>query len=322
MVPPQPEETPNQPDLSVPSQPVETLLPENGNAQLGEDTSVLVPDVSFGQSLAPVTPRKPSKELLMVFAGLGAVVLLMIIGIILYLVFFYISRPDYVRAGAQTSSVTMTSDAVSAASDSYFQTTVSDFSTDAQIASSRADYDTANTAYQSAIQSLSSERALKDSAVKEAYNTFVAKNKSFTASSDSLIQSMPLIRETAVDCSKSKIGTMDITDLSKVVAAYDKAVGPCASAMKELSAAKNVNTAAVGKKAVKYFADMRTHIVAMQSAYIAKNRALFETEYNAFLSRAKLLTAEVDLSGIQKQQSSLSPSRELSNLASVIQSRE
>ena len=268
------------------------------------------------------TKRKPSKGLLVVLIGLGVVVLLAIIGILLYIVLFYISKADYTHAATQTDAVTMAGNELSVASNNYFQVVNNEFATDAEIASKQTDYSTANTAYQSAVTSLSSEKALGNGNVKSAYNAFVAKNEVFTTNSDTVIQSIPLIRKTALDCSKSKIGVMDTSDLSKVVAAYDKAVGPCTEAMKSLSTAKNVDGATLGKNGVKYFADMRTDIVAMQSSYIAKNRTLFETEYSAFVARAKLLTAETDLSSIRKHQDSLFPKLELAHLTTVIQSRE
>lgn len=283
-----------------------------------------LPDQSYidAPNLPVETKKKPSKGLLGVLIAVGVVVLLAIIGILIYIVFFYISKDDYTRAAAQTDTVTMAGNELSVASDDYFQAVNNELTTDSQVASKQTDYGNADTAYQTAVTSLSSEKALGNSNVKVAYTAFVAKNKVFIANNSTLTQSMPLVRKATLDCSKSKIGVMDTSDLSKVVAAYDKAVGPCTDAMKDLSTAKNVDAATLGKNGVKYFAGMRTDIVAMQASYIAKNRTLFETDYNAFVAKAKLLTAETDLSSIQKHQDSLFPKLELARLTTAIRSRE
>lgn len=315
--PPQPE-TSDQPDVTTPSQPVETSPLEDNDTQLGRS----ITDMSSAQPAPPKSPRKLSKKLIAVFIGVGVLVVLAIVAIVLYLVFFYISKADYKYAEAQTNTATITYNKVEATSDSYSEAASDESATDVEIANRRADYETAKAAYQSATKALSSVRALKNDKVKIAHDSFVAKNKDYMANNDTMEQSMPTLRKIAVNCSESKIGAMEADDLSKLVAGYDKAMGPCTSAMKELSVSKNADAATLGKKVVEYLTDMRTHVVAMQTSYVANDRTTFEKEYNAFTASAGPFSTGIDTSNLQKHQDSLSPETELKHLTSVIKPLE
>lgn len=284
---------------------------------------VAAPSFPSTQPPAPgLTPQKSRKPLTTVLIVLGVIVLLAIIGIVVYMLLFYVSKADYKHAEAQTNAVITAYNKVDTTSSSYSQAAGDESSTDAQLASKKADYDAASKSYQEAVTSLGNERALKNSKVKAAYDAFLTKSKAFVANNDTMEQTMSTLHKVAVNCSESKIGTMDTDDLSKLVDAYDKAMGPCTDAMKDLANSKNPDAATVGKKAVSYFTDMRTHIVAMQADYIANDRTAFENEYSAFLDGATSFSSDTDITSIQSHQDSLSPESSLNHLASVLQPLE
>lgn len=319
--PPQPE-TPDQPDVGELSQSVEVSLPGGSTTPPVEATSVPMSSAPSAQPTPPKSPRKLSKKLIAMFVGLGVLVLLAIIGLVLYFVFFYISKDDYTYAEAQTRTVTAAYNKVETASDSYSDAISNESATDAEIASERTDYEAAKAEYQSAVEKLSSVRALKNDKVKAAYDSFVTKNKAYVANNDTMEQAIPTLRKIAINCSESKIGAMEADDLSKLVAGYDKVMGPCTGAMKELSTSKNADAATLGKKVVKYLANMRTHVVAMQTTYVANDRTAFEKEYDAFTSSADSFSTDIDSSSLQKHQDSLSPEAALKHLVSVIKPLE
>lgn len=299
------------------------LPPSSDVASQSDTNSPTVQTVMPPPTAQPATSvqtPKSNKGLIAALIGVGVVVLLAIIAAIVYFVFFYISKADYKHAAAQTNAVITAYNKLDSAKTNWSSAASDETSSDSTVASKKADYESANKAYQSAVTALSNERALKNSKVKAAYDSFAAKNKDFMANNDSIVQTMPTLRKIAIDCSNKTIGSMGTHDLSQLVAVYDKAMGPCTDAMKELSLSKNSDAASVGKKAVSHFADMRTHIVAMQQVYIANDRTTFESEYNAALAAASSMGTVTDLSNIKQHQDSLSPETALNHLASVIQS--
>lgn len=296
-----------------------TTSPKSKTSVKPADGAVILPPT---QPPAPTPPKKASRLIHVAIIALGVAIVLAIIGVAVYLVFFYISQTDYKKAEAQTNTVRMSYNRADSASDTYYQTASSDTSTDVVIAAKLADYKTAKTDYQSAIDNLSTQRALKNNKVKAAYDAFVAKNRTFMAYNDTVDQTMPTMRKIAINCSASKTSAMQADDLSKIVSAYDKVMNPCTDAMKELSTSKNVDAATVGKKAVKYLDGLRSHLVAMQAAYIAGNRATFESEYNAFVDNSNSFSIDTDVSSIQKRQDSITPIASLDSLLSVIRSQE
>ena len=296
-----------------------TTSPKSGTSAEPADVSVILPPT---QPPAPVSPKKASKWVHVAIIALGVIVVLAIIGVAIYLVFFYISKTDYKKAEAQTNTVKMSYNRADSTSDTYYEVVSSDASTDIEINAKLADYRTTRTDYQSAIDTLASQRALKNSKVKAAYDAFVTKNNVFMAYIDTMDQTMPTMRKIAISCSGSKTSAMQADDLSKIVSAYDKVMNPCTDAMKELSVSKNADAAMVGKKSVTYLNSLRSHLVAMQAAYIANNRTTFESEYNAFVDVSNSFSTDTDTSSLQKHLDSLTPVASLDNLLSVIRSQE
>lgn len=294
---------PEQPDTNLPTQ---------------SGTSSAPASTLPAQPVPPSIQNSPKKKRTELLVTIAVVALLVIIGIICYVIFFYISKADYRQAEVQTNAVINAYNKADSASTNYSEVASSALSSDEEIAAEKAKYRAADEAYLSEVKKLSSTRALKNTKVKEAYDAFVAKNKEFVANNNSAEKTIPVVHKIAVNCSQSKIGTMDTDDLSRLVAAYDKAMGPCTAAMKELSNAENADAATVGKKASKFFAEMRTQIVAMQAAYAANDRPEFERNYNTFLNLTTTFNDDTDISKIQKHQDSLSPVTELNRLASVI----
>lgn len=278
----------------------------------------VVQPVQPAQPVTPALPKKSNKGLVGLLVGLGVVGLLALIAVICYFVFFYISPADYRKAGEQTNTVISNYNKAADASTAYMDAVESASSTDAQISEKKSAYLSSYNAYRDGVKALADERAMRNKDVKKAYDRFAAKNESFVANNDTILEAVPALRQIAVNCDEQKVGQMDTDDLSKLVAAYDAAVGPCVNSMKTLASAKNTDAAKIGKKASTYFDEMRVHIVNMQAAYNAKDRTKFENEYNAFMDKANSFDQDTDVASIKKHQDSLEPTTELNNLASVI----
>ena len=281
------------------------------------------PALAGGQPAAPNTPPTNSKKmrtiLLVVIGGLLA---LGIAVAVVYFMFFYVSKSDYKSAEKQTNTALAAYHKADDAAEEW-STTVADASaTDRDITSKKTAYNDANAAYKTAVGDLADMRALKDSKVKSAYDAFVAKNNAATANNESMAEAMPTLRTMVVECNNADTSGMDTSDLSTIADAWDKAFTKCTKAIKDLSSAKNSDVATVGKKLEQYFSEMRTDIVALQAAYIAKDEAAFTKAYNAFTDVEDKYNSDESLKNVKKHQDSLLPQAELNNLLTAIRSRE
>jgi hypothetical protein len=78
----------------------------------------------------------------------------------------------------------------------------------------------------------------------------------------------------------------------------------------------------VGKKLEGYFQEMRTDIVALQNAYVAKDESAFMKAYNSFTDVENKYNSDESLKNIKKHQDSLTPEAEINKLLATIRSRE
>lgn len=271
-------------------------------------------------SSSPNTSKKKLRTILLVVVG-GLLVLGIAVAVV-YFMFFYVSKADYKSAEKQTNATVAAYHKADDAAEEWSAAVADASATDRDIASKKTAYNDANSAYKSAASELSDMRALKDGKVKTAYDAFVAKNKAVAANNDSMAEAMPTLRTMVVECNNADTSGMDSSDLSTIADAWDKAFTGCTKAIKDLSSAKNSDVATVGKKLEQYFTEMRTDIVALQAAYIAKDEAAFTKAYNAFTDVEDKYNSDESLKNVKKHQDSLTPVTELNNLLTAIRSRE
>jgi len=275
------------------------------------------------QPQAPnISPNKSKKMRTILFVIIGGFLVLGIAVAVVYFMFFYVSRADYKSAEKQTNTVIVAYHKIDDATEEWSAAVADASATDRDIASKKIAYNDANAAYKSAVGELSDMRALKDRKVKSAYDTFVTKNNAMTTNNDSMAEAMPMLRTMVIECNNADTSGMDTSDLSTIADAWDKSFAKCTEAIKDLSSAKNVDIATVGKKLEQYFTEMRTDIVALQAAYIAKDEAAFTKAYNAFTDVEDKYNSDESLKSIKKHQDSLLPQTELNNLLTAIRSRE
>jgi len=282
------------------------------------------PMVASGQQpAAPNTPPTNSKKMRTILLVIvGGILVFGVAVAVVYFMFFYVSKADYKSAEKQTNAAIAAYHKADDAAEEWSAAVTDASSTDRDIASKKTAYNDANTAYKSAVGELSGMRALKDGKVKTSYDAFVTKNNAAAANNDSMAEAMPTVRTMVVECNNADTSSMDASDLSTIADAWDKAFTGCTKAIKELSSAKNSDIATVGKKLEQYFSEMRTDIVALQAAYIAKDEAAFTKAYNAFTDVEDKYNSDESLKNVKKHQDSLTPLTELNNLLTAIRSRE
>jgi len=275
------------------------------------------------QPAAPNTPPTNSKKMRTILLVIvGGILVFGVAVAVVYFMFFYVSKADYKSAEKQTNAAIAAYHKADDAAEEWSAAVTDASSTDRDIASKKTAYNDANTAYKSAVGELSGMRALKDGKVKTSYDAFATKNNAAAANNDSMAEAMPAVRTMVVECNNADTSSMDASDLSTIADAWDKAFTGCTKAIKELSSAKNSDIATVGKKLEQYFSEMRTDIVALQAAYIAKDEAAFTKAYNAFTDVEDKYNSDESLKNVKKHQDSLTPLTELNNLLTAIRSRE
>lgn len=271
---------------------------------------------------APEGPKRSNKGLIALLITIGVVGITAIVGLVVFFLVMYISPADYQKASQQAHAAVDSYDRASAAIDTYGKSIVDVTSNDETVAKAKKDADAAYHDYQTKVKDLSEARALRDGDVKAVYDKFAAKNAIFDQNNMTMFEAMPLLRAYVKDCSNDAIGKLDTDDLGQLVASFDRATGPCVASLKNLSSAKNADAAKLGKTITEYFDTMRTHIVAMQDAYGAQDRAKFENEYNAFLALSDKYDADSRIDAISKHQESLESIAELKALAGVLDDKD
>lgn len=279
--------------------------------------------VAGQQPPAPNTPPNNAKKMrTILLVVVGGFLVLGIAVAVVYFMFFYVSKADYKSAEKQTNAVIAAYHKADDAAEEWSAAVTDTSATDRDIASKKVAYNDANSAYKSTVGQLSDMRALKDGKVKTTYDAFVTKNNAVTANNDSMAEAMPMLRTMVVECNNADTSGMNTSDLSTIADAWDKAFTGCTKAIKDLSSAKNSDVATIGKKLEQYFTEMRTDIVALQAAYIAKDEAAFTKAYNAFTDVEDKYNSDESLKNVKKHQDSLTPVTELNNLLTAIRSRE
>lgn len=287
------------------------------------EAPTFAPNVAGQQPPAPnMSPNKSNKMRTIILVIVGGLLALGVAVVVVYFVFFYVSKADYKSAEKRTNTAIAAYHKADDAAEEWSTAIADTSATDSDIATKKTAYNNANTAYKTAVGSLSDMRALKNSKVKSAYDAFVTKNDAAMANNDSMAEAMPTLRTMVVECNNADTTGMDTSDLSTVADSWDRAFTKCTKAIKELSSAKNVDVSTIGKKLEQYFTEMRTDIVALQAAYIAKDEGAFTKAYNAFTDVEDKYNADESLKNVKKHQDSLLPETELNNLLAAIRSLE
>lgn len=280
---------------------------------------------------APITPqasppeqthRKLSKQQMTLFMSLGVAGLLAIIGMVVYMLFFSISKEDYRHAEAQTNAVILAYNNLSVATSTLAHNASDRSVKDDEYASSQAKYLAAYNKYQDEVSQLNDEPALQNGTVMTAYDSFAQKNSDFMTSLKTNNDTATYVRKATIACGVNSAGEVDAKDLSKIVSAYDTVITPCKEAMTDLEQADDTTAQSVAQKATAYIAQIRGHLEAMQTAYTSGNRKAFEAEYNTYLNLASEFGKNTDTTHILQQQSIATPEKELNQLALIIKARE
>ncbi len=234
-----------------------------------------------------------------------------------YFAVFYVAKSDYSHTLTKVNqSVTVYNKLLSARDDVRAAIPLSDKAfSDALTSYTQDSHD-----YNSSITALATERSLKNSTVRSSYDALMKKNDVFMQYTKTQLTLLPLFHHVDASCTESSLGKLNISDLGKIVDAYDSATKPCLDAMRSLVASKVPIVVTRGSAAVDYFSTMRTHAVAMQAAYLAGNRAGFESEYNVFLEAVANYKANVAIDSLLGIDTTVVPTTQLNNFASILAS--
>lgn len=277
---------------------------------------------------APTTqpPSEPqpklSKKQLTLFVSLGVAGLLAIIAMVIYVVFFSVTKQDYRHASVQTNAVVQAYNRLSVATSKLSFNASNSKIGDAAFDKSSAEYYTAYDNYQIEVGKLYDEPALQNGEVQVAYQLFIEKHSDFTLDLDTTMTAAPDVRKATVACSAGGAKDVDTSDLAKIVSAYDKVMTPCKQAMENLTHLEGKEAREVGQKAVDYIAKIRSQLVTMQASYIAGNRTAFESQYNTFLELVDDSPSYITTLPILQQKAIATPEKELNNLAAIIAARQ
>ena len=280
-------------------------------------TPSLTPAPSTPVGGARVVTRK-QKILLMSIGGGG---LLAIAAMLVYVLFFSITKQEYREAATQTNGVIAAYNSLSRVS-SKVALAASDASvSDETYSELQQEMTRAQNNYEQKVSTLSQAPALDDRDVQSAYTTFVAVHKSFMGSLTANTELMTTVRDATVACSVRTLNSLSANDLSKLVATYNKGIAPCESAMKVLASTDTDRAHEVSDTALHYLGTLRAHLQKMQSAYVAGDRSTFEGQYTAYLDAAGQFAVKTSTYDII-QAPTPTPEKELNTLATTIQSRQ
>lgn len=267
------------------------------------------------------TLHRSRQRLIVLLVAVIVIVALAATALFIYLKDFYVSKADYQQFSTQTDTVIARYNTSVTAQGEYFSALRDASASQSSIDKKATSANTAYKAYLDAVTQLGQERALKDEQIKKAYDAFAAQQQRYVAGNQEMESTLPVIRAIALKCSDEAVGSMDTSDLSKLVAAYDKAVTPCVDSMKSLAKSQNADAAEAGKKSLAFFDALRDRVVKMQAAYKADKRDTFKKEYEAFIKKTDSFATDTDISKALQYQDAISPADELNDLARVAKER-
>ena len=243
------------------------------------------------------------------------VALLIIGGAVYYFAFVQLYKSDYAHMLTSVNRVTTTyNDLLSARDDAVDKLGQSDEEFSKAVSSYRQKY----TNYSEQSGSLVGERANRDSAVQAAYQSLREHNDGFGRFVATQFDRLPLVHSVVLDCSEDAPSKLNTSDLAKIVEVYDGAMKSCTEAMKHLADSNDAVVKKRGSDNVTYFDAMRTHVVAMQTAYTASDRSTFESEYNALLEALAQYEAHIQVRDLLDIDKNTVPATQLNALATLL----
>ncbi len=237
--------------------------------------------------MMPQTPPKSKKGLIIGLVAGGVVLLLAIVGVILALtVFGPPSKADFQKAYDKATSM--------AGQYNDFKTQADNLTTTSEVKQKFSDI---KTTYDKENAELAAMKAMNDSDVKKAYNDYKQKYDAAMPVAEAMLTS-------SVACSSSELSSLSsVTDTKSradALAIFDKAMGNCVSALKDMSNSSNSDVAAYGKSLYDYFNELRTYYGDAADAYANNDYTAYsklKTPSAPSATQPSLTTDKYDFSG-------------------------
>lgn len=268
-----------------------------------------------GKTSSRKVPKLSRRGLIAILTTIAVVVVAVIVAVFVYVAQTFVSSQDYQRFATQTDVVIANYNSSITATGQYLAALEDADTSEKLLAQKAASATSAYAKYLESVKALATERALKNTDIKQAYDIFISAHDKFVAGNAAMAATLPVIHTISVNCSEEAVGSMDTSNLGKLVASYDKAASPCVDSMKQLAASKDGTAAAAGAQAIKFFDTLRTRVVSMQAAYKADDRDKFKSEYNAFIKKTESFDKDTDITKVTQYQDAISPASQLNALA-------
>lgn len=251
--------------------------------------------------------------------ALAILVLAALGGIGFYFGVVHIYKSDYSSMLGKVNETTIAYNSLLSTRDEA----ISKLGTDDKVFGSTVEqYRQKNNAYREKASTLSDARALRDSAVRTAYDSFTQQNAKFFVYVQDQLHLLPLVQGVVASCSESAPSKLNTSDLAKIADLYDEAMKSCSDAMTALAKSDNTKAASRAKENLTYFDTMRGHATAMQEAYGASNRTKFESEYNALLEALAQYKSHIQVRDLLAIDKDVVPATKLNALATVLSERQ
>lgn len=241
----------NQDNNQVPNDPVQVQEP-------------VVPTVP------PAAPNNKSKMLLIIG---GALLALAAIAVAVWFVFFNITKEDYKKAETTMSDIQALYDKSGDKMTAYTTELSSSYSSESEVTAAKDDFNQTFGDYNSRVDGLKNQKAMRDNEVKKRYDEFADKNKKYAEAVEGLAVALPEFKVIRDKCNTNPLSSASAIEPEKFVETYDKGVAPCIAAAKKLSESKVSAIANHGKNLAKGLEVSRTYVQKMQTAMIAKDSA-------------------------------------------------
>lgn len=267
---PQEPQIPQEPEQPVPQPPMQPN-PQPQPQFIQQPQMQQFPQTQMPQPAGPVigapmpSPKKRlSKGALWGIIGGAVGLVLVIVGVVLALtVFNGPTKADYVQANGTVN------DAIDAYNDAgdKFATYFTDVMTgSSSTSSSKSSFESAYSAYKDKISTLKDEKALKNSDVKKAYDTFATKNDDFVTFIDGFQSSADTLINMKDSCSYENASAIGDYSSKTLVSAYDAALGQCIEDLETVSKSQNKPLAEYASKLLDLYNKQRELFAELETA--------------------------------------------------------
>lgn len=272
--------------------------------------------------LTPQSPMSPKKKKMIVLISsiVGALVVIGLVFLILFLTVWSVSKKDYQALGEAAQTTRTAYNESSSDFRSFYRAAAAGTASDKAREDLTASFDT----YKQEVAKMADMKAMRDKDVKKAYDTFAEKNKKFETTVEAIIADAPAFAAIGDSCAASNVSKISQSSIDSLLANYDEVVGKCMSDLEKLKESKFTTLQDYATKLLGLYREQRNLIASMVDAAKAGDVAALNAAQSKISSQSMEFSSTARDFGtkFQKEVSDIEVTDELNAFLGVVRDKQ